>query len=543
MNQTMYEKARQAQVCYEDLRKKLGEETDREVVFCSIDGTDNLMLKSCSLKNPFPGVLKLILLSLRKKAVKRLYEQEKVLQTGPAAAILALDNSLALDIGDLRDKNTEKTPVYCNVDFAGLQVIRLYMSAYEGNKAFVKSRCNSAIRVDNALNGSFYKYKTKDGRSFSAHVYYESQKARMMKLLGIEKAPEKFTLGSLGKDKKLTAEAVAKWDALELEKATFDNGACGCMLRDRKEWEETEVGKAVCSMPLRRVTKVTDAPKKEFGKSNPKKGPLSGIKVLDLTHIIAGPACTRLLAEYGADVLMIRRGDFLHQEQAMLELDGWAGKNSIQLDFNVEEELNRAKELVKEADIVICSYQNGALNKFGLSEDDIHAMNPGVIFGSLVCFSDTVWQGYPGWAPCAEDITGLSVRNGSLENPVNLNGVPLDYIPGMILFSGIMNALKLQLTEGGGYSVHGSLTRGGYWLHECTDVWEAAKDNVDGALEGGHSSFSAESKDVWNKVFYPVGGTSVGTVFFPAPATYSEGQEYIWDNMKFVSGNKGFKEQ
>lgn len=541
MNQIMYEKAKQAQVCYEDLQRKIGETPDREVVFCTVDGTDKLMLNSCMQHNPFPGVLKLILLKLRKKAVKRLFEQEKVLQTGPAAAILAMDNALALDIGDIRNNNADKAPVYCNVDFAGLQVIRLYMSAYEGNKAFIKSRCNSAIRVDNALNGSFYKYKTKDGRSFSAHVYYESQKARMMKLLDIPKSPDKFTLGSLGGDKKLTAAAVAKWDALELEKATFDNGACGCMLRDRKEWEESEVGKAVCEMPLYRITKVTDAPRKEFGRTNPEKGPLSGVKVLDLTHIIAGPACTRLLAEYGADVLMIRRGDFLHQEQAMLELDGWAGKNSIQLDFNVEEQLLRARELVKEADIVICSYQNGALNKFGLSEEDIHTLNPSVIFGSLVCFSDTVWQTYPGWAPCAEDITGLSVRNGSLENPVNLNGVPLDYIPGMILFSGIMKALKKQLTEGGGYSVHGSLTRGGYWLHECTDVWEEAKDKVDTVLENAHSSFSAETKDVWTKVFYPVEDTSVGTVYFPAPATTTDDQNYIWNNMKFKSGNTGFK--
>lgn len=541
MNQIMYEKAQQSRLCYEDLASRIGESPEREIVFCSNDATESLISKACLKHNPFPGVVKLVLLSLRKKAVKRLFEEEKVLQTGPAAAILAADNALALDIQDIRDGNQEKTPVYCNVDFAGLQVIRLYMSAYSGNRQFVKSRYNSAIRVDNALNGSFYKYKTKDGRSFSAHVYYESQKKRMMKLLDIKKAPEKFVFGSLRGDKKLTASAVEKWNALDLEDEAFKCGACGCMLRDRKEWEESSVGKAVCDMPLYRVEKVTEAPKKEFGKTDSKKGPLSGIKVLDLTHIIAGPACTRLLAEYGADVLLVRRGDFLHQEQAMLELDGWAGKNSIQLDFNIKEQLERTKELVKEADIVICSYQNGALDKFGLSEADIHKLNPSVIFGSLVCFSDSVWQDRPGWAPLAEDITGLSVRNGSIENPVNLNGVPLDYIPGMILFSGIMKALKLQLTEGGGYSVHGSLTRGGYWLHECTDLWEEAKEKADSLLASAHSSFSSTINDIWNQVYYPVEDTSVGTVYFPAPATYSKGQEYVFDNMKFKSGNTGFK--
>ncbi len=221
----------------------------------------------------------------------------------------------------------------------------------------------------------------------------------------------------------------------------------------------------------------------------------------------------------------------------MLELDGWAGKNSIQLDFNIPKELERAKELVKEADIVICSYQNGALDRFGLSENDIHDLNPNVIFGSLVCFSDSVWQTRPGWAPCAEDITGLSVRNGSLENPVNLNGVPLDYIPGMILFSGIMRALKLQITEGGAYSVHGSLTRGGYWLHECTDLWENGKKP-----NQKNSTLSKEhSVKIWEQVFHKVENTAVGDVYFPAPATFVGESANVFDNMHFTDGNHGFK--
>ena len=540
MGTILEEKGQQALYCYDDLLNKLDERPEIPVIFNVDEKEEKLMNSACWGHNPFPGVLKAVLLSLRKKAVKKLFEPEKVLQTGPAAAILALDAVLSQEVADLRNGTKTTEPVVCDVGFAGLQVIRLYMSAYEGNKEFVQSRYNSAIRVDNALNGSFYKYETKDGRQFSAHVYYESQKRKMMETLRIQKDPDKFVFGSMRGDKKLTAKAMKEWDALELEEATFANGACGCMLRKRSEWEAMEVGKAVCEMPLVRVEKISDAPKKDFGKSDAKKGPLSGMKVLDLTHIIAGPACTRLLAEQGADVLMIRRGDYIHQEQAMLELDGWAGKNSIQLDFNVKEELERAKELVREADIVICSYQNGALDKFGLGEKDIFQMNPGVIFGSLVCFSDTVWQQRPGWAPCAEDITGLSVRNGSLEHPVNLNGVPLDYIPGMILYSGIMKALKKQMTEGGSFRVHGSLTRGGYWLHECTDIWEKAKYNE---KETNHEAklSDSESRDIWKQVFHKVENTAVGDVYFPAPATYVPGQDYIFKNMHFTDGNKDYQ--
>jgi len=537
MNKIMETKAVQASLCYKDLTDRLDIHPNAKVFFNLSDDRQNMIEKSCYEHNPFPGVLKPVLLSLRKKAVKKLYEEEKVLQTGPAAAILALDAALTQEIGCLRNGTNNIDDIYCDVDLAGLQVIRLYMCAYEGNRDFIKSRYNSAIRVDNALNGSFYKYRTADGRSFSAHVYYESQKRIMLKTLSITKNPDKFTFGSMPFDKITTRNAVKKWNALDLEEKTFENGACGCMLRTRDEWEASEVGKAVCNMPLFRTTKVNDAPIKTFAKADMSKGPLSGVKVLDLTHIIAGPACTRLLAEAGADVLMIRRGDFLHQEQAMLELDGWAGKNSIQLDFNNTDQLNRAKELVKEADIVVCSYQRGALDKFGLSEADIHSLNPNAIYASLMCFSDTVWANRPGWAPCAEDITGLSVRNGSLEQPVNLNGVPLDYIPGMILCAGVLDALKKQMTVGGSYTVTGSLTRGGYWLHECTDMWEMQAPQV------ADNIVYNKNIDCFNSAFTRVDNTSVGDVYFPSPATNIglDDNSYRKSNMHFTDGNTSFK--
>lgn len=530
-------KAQQAQICYEDLLEKTGLHPKSTVVFRVDEGEQALMERACHERNPFPGVVKLVLLSMRKKAVKRLFEYEKVLQTGPAAAALALNAALSKEIGQLRGVAPENGEVVCDVGFAGLQVIRLFMMAYEGSEEFVRSRYQSAIRVYNALNGSSYKYRTKNGRFFSTHVYYESQKRKAMSTLGIQKDPDKFQFGTLPFDKRTVSKAIAQWDAQELEEAIFEDGACGCMLRSRSEWEAMPVGKAVCEMPVYRLAKEQDTPAKAFGPIDKKRGPLSGVKVLDLTHIIAGPVCTRLLAEQGADVLMIRRGDYLHQEQAMLELDGWAGKNSIQLDFNIPEQLARAKELVKEADVVVCSYQNGALDRFGLSCEDIHALNPNVIYASLMCFSDTVWKQRPGWAPCAEDITGLSIRNGSPDKPVNLNGVPLDYIPGMILCTGVLQALEKQLTEGGSYTVTGSLTRGGYWLHECTDRWEAAK-----GINAPHSRVNAAlSVPLWDQVLHTVPGTAVGAVGFPTPATWFEGQGDVFENMRFQDGQTAFQ--
>ncbi len=524
----MDKKAQDAQACYEDLLNRTGITPDTEVVFHVGDNQEKMMMDACHQSNPFPGLVKLVLLSLRKKAIKRLFEEEKVVQTGPAASILAFDAAMGNEINTLRTGMKNDNPIVCDVGFAGLQVVRLYMMAYEGDDKFKKCRYNSATRVDNALNGSFYKYETKDGRYFSAHVYYESQKSKMMKLLGITKDPDKFKLGTLPFDKNTTAKAVKRFDALDLEEKSFEAGACGCMLRDRDEWEATEVGKAVCDMPLFRLTKVGDAPKKEFDKDT-SRGPLTGVKVLDLTHIIAGPACTRILAEQGADVLLVRRGKFNEQEQAMLELDGWAGKHAIHLDFNRDEDLARVKELIAEADVCVCSYQQGALDKFGLSPEDIHKLNPSIIMASMMCFSDSVWRNRPGWAPLAEDITGLSIRNGSKETPVNLNGVPLDYIPGFIMAGGVLQALKLAMTEGGSYDITGSLTRAGYWLHECTDVCEKKETTF------SHSTFEKNTQNkVWSQVLKEISDTAVGEVLFPLPATYQKHGVKPFANMLFT---------
>ncbi|MDO5520652.1 MAG: CoA transferase [bacterium] len=534
-NTIMRKKAEDARLCFENLKQQTGIETDTKVSFHVSDGQVKQMKRACYRKNPFPGFVSVVLCHLRLKAVRRLFKEEAVIQTGPAAAVLALNAAQANDIKSIRDGVKNENPILCDVGFAGLQVIRLYMMGYFGNKTFLKERCNSAMRVNNALNGSFYKYQTKDGRYFSAHVYYETQKAKMMNVLKLHKSPDEFTMSSLRKDKKDVAAAIKQFDAADLENKSFDSGACGCILRDRKEWEASDVGKAVCDMPLFRLEKIADTPVKHYGMTS-KRGPLSGVKVLDLTHIIAGPACTRILAEQGADVLLVRRGKFEAQEQAMLELDGWAGKNSIQLDFNHPEELAKVKELIQQADVVVSSYQQGALDHFGLSPEDIHTLNPNVIYGNLMCFSDSVWKTRPGWAPLAEDITGLSIRNGSKETPVNLNGVPLDYIPGFLLANGILAALKKSMTEGGAYTVTGSLTRAGYWLHECTDLKLLNKPFC-------YTSDIVKNQPVpmWNHVLQEVSGTSVGTVFFPSPATFQKGACVPMANMTFTDGNSTWK--
>jgi crotonobetainyl-CoA:carnitine CoA-transferase CaiB-like acyl-CoA transferase len=555
------EKARQSQLCLEALDRARGMEAAGEgtrpaVVFSANPRRLGQFLAACFKDNPFRKY-RAILCFIRLRGVVRLFRREKVLQTPAAAAALASCREAASEVGRLRGMEGEGGGVRCDVAMAGLQAIRLYM-ACSYDAAFSGQRFDSCFRVNNAFNGSFYKYRTADGRHFSFHVYYASQKARMVKALGLPRDPDTFSMESSKADRGLLGSVVSKLDAVDLEELAFSNGACGCMLRSREEWEASPVGKAVVAMPLVKVAKVAAAGPRRLPPADPARGPLSGIKVLDLTHIIAGPACTRLLAEYGADVLLVRRGGFGAQEQSFLEFDGWAGKRSIQLDFNVASELARAKELVREADIVISSYQQGALDRFGLGEAGIRALNPGAIYGKLLCFSDTVWETRPGWAPLAEDITGLSIRNGSREKPKNLNGVPLDYIPGFVFCLGILDALRLSMTEGGAYTVTASLTRAASWLHELSDLWLSgqgrAAPRTTGAsagkaalrvgtppAAGGRSRVAgAMNLPAWDSVLRKVEGTSVGRVGIPASAAVEGDGLPSGANLGFHDGEGGW---
>lgn len=536
MSQKVLEhKAMQAQVIFDDLTEKFGIKAI-PTVFVADPHREAQFRQACLKNNPFPPPVNVTILKKRVPAVDLLFQEEKVLQTPAIAAVLAACSSVATEIGELRGDDVSGAETICDVAYAGMQAIRLYMAGHKG-KAFAKSRVMSAIRVNNAFNGSFFKYRAKDGRYVSFHVYYQNQQVKLAAALPYSKPGEKYTMLSMSRDKKEMASVVGRYSALDLEDRSFACGACGCMIRSREEWESTEVGKAVIAMPLIRQEKEFESAVPEWGKPN-SRGPLSGIKVLDLTHIIAGPACSRILAEYGADVLLVRRGSFVEQEQAMLEFDGWAGKNSIQLDFNVPEQLARCKELIKEADIITYSYQNGALDKFGLSEAEIRKLNPNVIYSNLMCFSDTVWKDRPGWAPLAEDITGLSVRNGTLEKPVNLNGVPLDYFPGFILALGTLLAVVRKLREGGGYKVTTSLTRGAQYLHECTDLCEKGTG-------GPHNSSVAHHCDesVWDSVLQNVAGCAIGTAGFPGPGTINTVYPSNPRNLKFMDGQTGWNQK
>lgn len=535
INRTLMQKAAQSRYCFDSLTTQAGIQPTNPVVFCSDPRRARLMFSASFTNNSFPKY-KIVLLFRRLSAVIKLFKAERVLQTPAAAAALAACTTVLSDIARLRQYPVDLTEkIYCDFMMAGFQAVRLFF-VNSTDAAFTSQRFSSCLQVNNAFNGSSYKYRTRDGRFFSFHVYYQSQKAKIIKALKIDKSVDDFTMKTGRQDRMLLRELVGGIKAADLEELAFSSGACGCVLRNRSEWENTPVGQALSAMPLIKLQQAGGGIPKTYPALSSSQGPLAGIKVLDLTHIIAGPACTRLLAEYGADVLLVRRGNFNGQEQSFLELDGWAGKHAIDLDMNKAEELEQVKTLITQADVVVYSYQDGAFDRFGLSEPEIIALNPNVIFASMRCFSDTIWKERPGWAPLAEDITGLSIRNGSQEKPKNLNGVPLDYIPGFILALGTLQAIKQSMISGGAYSVNVSLSRVAMWLHECTDL--CADLNIDSSPGMESAPDFAE----WHTVVQQVAHTPIGPILFPSPAVVGPIKTDTLANMQFSHGNQGWRQ-
>lgn len=178
-NNEILKKAEYAQIVFNDLIERLGIDKVYPTTFIADPAKEELFKQSYLKENPFPSVIALVLAKLRKKAVTRLFEKEDILQTPVIAAVLSLCSSLATDIGALRGDDVSRTRIFSDISFAGMQAIRLYTADHK-EKAFKKARCDSAIRVDNAINGSFYKYKTKDGRYVSFHVYYQSQQEKLV---------------------------------------------------------------------------------------------------------------------------------------------------------------------------------------------------------------------------------------------------------------------------------------------------------------------------------------------------------------------------
>src|SRR5262245_15604544 len=197
-------------------------------------------------------------------------------------------------------------------------------------------------------------YPAKHGRWSYLHCNFPNHRAAALSVLGV---PE---------NREAVRQAVAKWDALELEEAIIAANGAGGMVRTMAEWAQHPQAAAIASLPLMEIVRIGASPPELLPAGD---RPLSGVRVLDLTRVLAGPTCARTLAEHGADVLKITGPHLPHL--GYQEYDTGHGKLSAHLDLRAPKDLDTLQGLIREADVFSQGYRPGTLGQRGLSPEEL----------------------------------------------------------------------------------------------------------------------------------------------------------------------------
>ena len=314
-------------------------------------------------------------------------------------------------------------------------------------------------------------YPAKHGRWSYLHCNFPNHRAAALKVLGV---PE---------DRDAVTRAVAGWDALELEEAIIAAKGAGGMVRTMAEWATHPQAAAIAALPLLEIVKIADSPPEPLPTS--KTGgdrPLSGIRVLDLTRVLAGPTCARTLAEHGADVLKITAAHL--PNLGYQEYDTGHGKLSAQLDLRDAAQLETLRGLARETDVFSQGYRPNTLGARGLSPEALAAARPGIIYVSLCAFSHAgPWATRRGFDTVVQTVSGITDRQGALfpgstPGPQFYPVSAIDYLTGYLMAFGAMVALARRAREGGSWLVRLSLAQTGKWLVDRGQVPDAQLKDV-----------------------------------------------------------------
>ena len=238
-----------------------------------------------------------------------------------------------------------------------------------------------ASRLDHPL---VQLYRCGDGRWVHLHGALPHLAERTVQVLGC----------GVDSPKETVAEKVALWDGLALEEALAGAGTCGAMARTVDEWAAHPQAAAIA--PLGRVTveRIGDSVPEPPGRGSTR--PLDGLRVLDLSRLLAGPTNGRTLAEHGADVLLVNSPHL--DNIPIFVMDTSHGKRSAHVDLAGAEGVAQLRELARQADVFSQGYRGGALERKGFGPEELAELRPGMVSVTINCYGDVgPWRTRPGW--------------------------------------------------------------------------------------------------------------------------------------------------
>jgi hypothetical protein len=268
--------------------------------------------------------------------------------------------------------------------------------------------------------------------------------------------------------------AVANWEADALEAAVVGAGGVAATLRSPRAWARHPQGKAVATEPLAAVA-ATDRGDAGGGRWMPTaERPLRGLRVLDLTRVLAGPVATRLLAGLGAEVLRIDPPDW---SETGVEIEVTVGKRLARLDLRTAGGRARLVALLTEADVLVHGYRGDALDRLGLGEAERRRLRPGLVDVSHDAYGWTgPWALRRGFDSLVQMSTGIAWPGTDAAEPdrdtrpTPLPVQALDQATGYLDAAAALHGLARRVRDGVGSTSRLSLARTALELQLAADL-------------------------------------------------------------------------
>ena len=278
-------------------------------------------------------------------------------------------------------------------------------------------------------------YRARDGW-IKLHTVAPAHRAAAVRVLGVPAEPEAF------------APAVAGWSAGALETAVVEAGGCAAAMRSEAGWRDHPQGRAAAAEPL--VALDDTDPGAVHGWAVPGGRPLAGIRVLDLTRVLAGPVATRLLAGWGAEVLRV---DPPGWEEDGLAPDVTLGKGCARLDLRAAADRETFEGLLARADVLVNGYRPGAMDRLGYGVEACRRLSPGLVDVRLDAWGwSGPWAGRRGFDSLVQMASGINeagMRAAGRDAPLPLPVQALDHATGYLAAAAALRGLARRIAGQG----------------------------------------------------------------------------------------------
>jgi hypothetical protein len=317
-------------------------------------------------------------------------------------------------------------------------------------------------------------------------------------------------LGTTG-DPESVAAAIAGLRARDAENLVVGAGGVAAAVRSEADWLAGPPGQAVAAARLVEGGAMGGAPPRRRA---PGPLPASGIRVLDLTRVIAGPVATRYLAALGADVLRLDPPQW--PELPQQRYDGLLGKRSALLDLGTGDGAARLHELLAAADVLVHGYRPHALGRFGLTPAALAERHPGLVVVSLSAWGSAgPWGGRRGFDSIVQAACGIAVaESGDGDRPGAMPCQLLDHGTGYLCAAAALRALAAQADQGGTQVRELGLARTAHWLLSQRQGKAAAA--VPGGIDRTDPAWLTDT------------GSAGGPVTVVRPFGQLDGQDLAW---------------